>query len=669
MIDFLPFLPQGHDGVTNEIYQIARNAWLFQLKTLLDAENDQEFMVELTNNESLHEFIASVLNNQLDGNITDSEISKRVFFVYVRAARLHSIDNPLFTPEQLSSFAVIYGESNPSHVRTLFSQVLVSNSKLASQLDETIGALAVCFESATASSDLDRLYVIARLLEALVSATIAFNKNKNDITATVLQSILKCYNDALQKPTKGKIDSTITTTSTLYRIKCALLETWNHIMDVLYLNPLLTASKNDADEIIDVLSEKMLHWIEESNIEQTRQGFVDAPLIMDWIVTFSVDEKLDEINKKRFQGDDERIEFLKLLTEQKKGKSVAMDSKREQSASGTISTIAQSFQQADDIHEVANISQIHDLFPELGEGFIRACLKHHNNDVEVVIMQLLDDDLPEPLNTLDRTLKELPPSAGQVISLDENRQPSILDSRRNIFDNDEFDLLSRETISVNKSKIHMGPRDRGTADTMLQDQSFIKSEKENVLQRIHKMYEDEYDDTYDDINDLSGPVDLDAVENDDALDVVKSNNKSQASTNIIESEGDLVSAYVDRRDLFHRSNRKLPARQALQKKTGMSEEQIEGWAIMMDRNPRRQRILDRYMLFDGNQTTVDNSTKTTQASNSKQRSQKQPQRSGPENEQRQRSYKDKNKARFGNHNRKKGHDKKMVKAGVAGPSA
>ena len=53
----------------------------------------------------------------------------------------------------------------------------------------------------------------------------------------------------------------------------------------------------------------------------------------------------------------------------------------------------------------------------------------------------------------------LPPSAGQVISLDENRQPSILDSRRNIFDNDEFDLLSRETISVNKSKIHMGPRE------------------------------------------------------------------------------------------------------------------------------------------------------------------------------------------------------------------
>ena len=85
--------------------------------------------------------------------------------------------------------------------------------------------------------------------------------------------------------------------------------------------------------------------------------------------------------------------------------------------------------------------------------------------------------------------------------------------------------------------------------------------------------------------------------------------------------------------------------------------------------PRRQRILDRYMLFDGNQTTLDNSTKTAQVNSSKQRSQKQPQRSGPENEQRQRSYKDKNKARFGNHNRKKGHDKKMVKAGVAGPSA
>ncbi|KAI9497257.1 hypothetical protein BDB00DRAFT_21658 [Zychaea mexicana] len=658
MIDFLPFLPQSQDGVTNELYQIARDAWLFQLATLLDADDD-DFMLQITNNESLQKFITAVLDSQLDGNTVLAEILKRVFLVYVRAGRLleqqsnsssnsNSAGGPLFTPDQLSSFAVIYGESNPSHVRALFSQLSTTNKKLTAALNETIATLTVCLETVTATTDLERLYVIVRLLQALVAATGSRNNE------SILDTILKCYNGPLMRKTMEK-------GSKVYQIKLALLDTWNHIVDAVYMKPLESQNKGgNVDEEIDMFSEKLLQWIEESNIEQPRQGFLDAPLIMDWIVAFSVDETLETLNRKLFNGDDERIEFLRLSTQQildmnipvvketkkrKSKKQAAAPSAAKQQEPPVFDAPALQ-QQADDIHEVANISQIHDLFPDLGEGFIRACLKHNNNDVEVVIMQLLDNNLPTPLDTMDRTLQELPPSflsADQQHGEEEmEKLPSILDSRRNIFDNDEFDLLSRRTVAVDKSKMHMGPRDRGTADTMLQDQSFIKSEKQNVLQRIYNMYEDDYDDTYDDLNEMSGPVDLGAVESDYAGDVIKNKNKGPAES--IEYEGEPVANNAEHRDSSHRSNRKIPERQAHQKKTEN--------------------------LSDGKQVPVQ--SKASQGgsddNSSSKRTQKHPQRSGPEQDQRQRAYKDKNKARFGNHNRKKGHDKKMAKAGVAGPS-
>ncbi|KAI8144196.1 hypothetical protein BJV82DRAFT_608644 [Fennellomyces sp. T-0311] len=640
-------------GVTNDLYQIARDAWHFELATLLDVEDD-DFMLQIANNTSLHEFMAAVLDSQLNNATLDPEISRLVFLVYVRAGRLECGRGPLFTPDQLSSFAVIYGESNRSNVQTLFSQFSATNPSLVNAFNETIAVLTACVESAGRLSPdkLERLYVVARLLEALTSAV-------GSADELILDAVQKCYNGSLAKADKG---------ATLYRIKHALIATWDHIIGALYFEPLESGSK-DADELMEAFYEKLLNWISDSNVEQPRHCLVDAPLIMDWIVTCSIVDKIDGINKKVFNGDEGRLE-LKLWIEQIRDMAIVDTKttvkgrgKKEQPSIVTQPVDIPSQDAAANIDEVANISQIHDLFPDLGEGFVRACLAHNNNDVEVVIMQLLDNNLPPALDKLDRTLKDVPSPEPAVT---EAKKPSILDSRRNIFDNDEFDLLSRQNITIDKSKMHKGARDRGTADTMLDDKSFIQSEKENVLKRIYDMYEDEYDDQYDAFNEVSGPVDLSAVENEEAADVVMKKNKS---TDNVEAEGDLIHAYVEHRDWFNRTSRKSKERHVLEQKTGMSAEQIEGWAIMMDRNPRRQRVLDKYMLFDGTQGAVEAKTDKKGKGPQQQQQQQQQQKSGPEKEQRQRAYKDKNKARFGNHNRKKGHDKKMVKAGVAGPSS
>lgn len=50
------------------------------------------------------------------------------------------------------------------------------------------------------------------------------------------------------------------------------------------------------------------------------------------------------------------------------------------------------------------ISQVKDLLPDLGEGFILACLEHYHYDSEQVINNILEQRLAPALSQLDRSL-------------------------------------------------------------------------------------------------------------------------------------------------------------------------------------------------------------------------------------------------------------------------
>lgn len=58
------------------------------------------------------------------------------------------------------------------------------------------------------------------------------------------------------------------------------------------------------------------------------------------------------------------------------------------------------------MHRMTQISQIQDLFSDLGSGFISKLLDEYGDDTEQVIAHLLEDDLPPYLASADRT-KEL----------------------------------------------------------------------------------------------------------------------------------------------------------------------------------------------------------------------------------------------------------------------
>lgn len=50
------------------------------------------------------------------------------------------------------------------------------------------------------------------------------------------------------------------------------------------------------------------------------------------------------------------------------------------------------------------LSSIRDLLPDLGEGFLLACLEQYGYDSELVINNILEDRLDPQLDRLDRTL-------------------------------------------------------------------------------------------------------------------------------------------------------------------------------------------------------------------------------------------------------------------------
>ncbi|XP_030316472.1 activating signal cointegrator 1 complex subunit 2 isoform X2 [Calypte anna] len=142
------------------------------------------------------------------------------------------------------------------------------------------------------------------------------------------------------------------------------------------------------------------------------------------------------------------------------------------------------------------ISQVKDLLPDLGEGFILACLEEYNYNAEQVINNILEDKLVPSLDKLDRAMqRQLKPDPTPLVT-----------SRSNVFQNDEFDVFSRDSVDI--SRIQKGKRrEKDTTRSLLNDKQLVAEQKERyrqyslvveeVVEQLYQDYEDEYDDTYD----------------------------------------------------------------------------------------------------------------------------------------------------------------------------
>ncbi|KAI6848347.1 hypothetical protein KC332_g16605 [Hortaea werneckii] len=233
-----------------------------------------------------------------------------------------------------------------------------------------------------------------------------------------------------------------------------------------------------------------------------------------------------------------------------------------------------------------------DLFPDLGSGFVLRLLDEYGDNVEQVTAHLLDDSLAPHLQSLDRSEEapiHEPTVQEEVDHLAPRSTPPpapepFVPERRNVFDDDEL-------LSADAARLHIGKK--------AEHKESGPTNKAAILSALAAFDadDDERDDTYD-VEDVGGTI-----------DVAHPDGEPGPSAKITGEQNELAlfNAYKASPELFGRTFdvRRGQARMALKSETGMTDEAIEGWAIMLQRDPRRLKRLDaQYGTFDGRQTAL-----------------------------------------------------------------
>ncbi|KAF4449764.1 hypothetical protein F53441_6959 [Fusarium austroafricanum] len=239
------------------------------------------------------------------------------------------------------------------------------------------------------------------------------------------------------------------------------------------------------------------------------------------------------------------------------------------------------------IHRMSQVTQVQDLFPDLGSGFVSKCLDEYGEDVEQVVANLLSETLPPHLASADRSESLSSPPVVRHTDLAPRSTPPQIPTRHNVFDDDDFDRLAMDV-----SKVSFGKKPGKNADEMLKDKSNAPN-KSAILSALAAFDsdDDERDDTYD-ADDVGGTVDASNQEADAASDG---------------NEETLFRAYQMDSKLFDRdaATRRGSQRAKIREETGMTDEAIEGWALILVRNPQQKRRLEAKYAFSGQQAHLD----------------------------------------------------------------
>ncbi|CAM9001469.1 unnamed protein product [Rhodiola kirilowii] len=195
--------------------------------------------------------------------------------------------------------------------------------------------------------------------------------------------------------------------------------------------------------------------------------------------------------------EDEQLQFLFGITKHEK-KIVANNSP---SQSSFMSASGGKLEEEAAISE-SKISQIKDLFPDYGKGFLSACLEVYNHDPEEVIQRILEGTLHEDLQSLDTTLDKMPAkvSAASVGQKDKGKgilvEPILPSVNSSSGVNKRTETQS--TSSANVGRFVRKSRDGTNSSADLDSRDERDLAKTAALVSQYE-YDDEYDDSFDDL--------------------------------------------------------------------------------------------------------------------------------------------------------------------------
>lgn len=153
----------------------------------------------------------------------------------------------------------------------------------------------------------------------------------------------------------------------------------------------------------------------------------------------------------------------------------------------------------------SRVSQIKDLFPDCGRGFLVACLEAYNQSVEEVIQRILEGTLHEDLKNLDTSLETVPvPKTAVTIGRNDKGKGKLIEpaplpstdlvAAGRVQPNEAPSVSSSSSVGrfVRKSKAET--HDSDTLDNRNKKDSAVTAA---LLSQYE--YEDEYDDSFDDL--------------------------------------------------------------------------------------------------------------------------------------------------------------------------
>ncbi|KAG4436639.1 hypothetical protein IFR05_007897 [Cadophora sp. M221] len=566
---FVPF-PEAawRNHIVPEEWEACLDAWIALAGAHL-ALPESDFARSSTTDESLPAFLTSyaaetALSNDLSSSSNISKEKQLRKLSYLLSNRLLHSEHPsqsVISWEFLADLSKTYGQSNGGKLATLVW------TRHSSSLETSLASLRVFLIKeleAGLKGDLKTVEWKLKRLDHLLHAspqTGTFFMAGSDF----VDSLISCFK-IMNPPLRKAI------VSTLYLCLIGLTEgekpNFSSLVDQIYsLKAAAEAHKEGPTNVNDSLVAELVTETPvlkqvQQRIEASGTGSVRAKSVL---------KSLAEFKKPVTSGRTERVRKKKV----NKGKGIATDD----SGHGQIH-----------VHRMSLISQVQDLFPDLGSGFIVKLLDEYGDIVEQVIGHLLERSLPPHLENADRS-EELDPTHQHIPDMAPSSTPPQLPTRRNVFDDDEFDQLAVDT-----SRLHFGRRNPDkTADDVLQDRSNAPS-KAAILSALAAFDsdDDERDDTYD-VEDVGGTVDS----------ATPGNNPEEANSDIRDVHDEaLFRAYKSSPDVFGRdaTTRRGKARQALKDETGMTDEAIEGWGLMLSRDPRQMRRLEaKFTSFTGAQ--------------------------------------------------------------------
>lgn len=336
-------------------------------------------------------------------------------------------------------------------------------------------------------------------------------------------------------------------------LKLVLLEVLNELIHCVYLEPL---ESGDFEPVLDEFIEFMHGLISGSDIDGEAPYLVRAPVLVDLDIRHNLYKDLQDlriiVSAKR-PSEESRIEYLLQACECQveltgnsahRRKHLTPDVKME-GASQWLAT------QSPD-----SLRQVLEMFPHLEVDFVSSLMVTSGQNIDQVIEWILTESYPSQVVPSDNKEPSEKTESNEEPSLE-----SILSRRANVHDGDDFDIFAHGRFMNPENVI------QGKKDVVLDN--FDRPIASEIIDRL-ELYEDEPDDTYDSAGiDFAGKAHADTTATNDPTLAYK-----ELLLGLVESNP----------ESFEKTNRKTPSRADLRRKTGLSDEQIEGWFLMLQRD-------------------------------------------------------------------------------------